>query len=333
MTQPQVKDHPCHEPENPQLIYPHQDQKKKIADITSSNMNDPEKIDEIAKIRGWFRPSESSAYYPTVQKYVDDAIDIDAVTSSLFPPIDAKISAQKLDDVNFLDLWYSIIHAAKRRSFHEAENGNARDPKFHADIVDLVAAFRDHKIEGNEQYNYLYSSLTDFSLACREAYNDAPDASASALEIDAWANVNFFFAKVTEQELSDLSIYAIWSLRTALEEEHEDDAEGTAAQKLNVFVPAAASWIFGMGRALYLKDVDLTPSDRKQGNPARGGPLWKGKAGFGKERWALWKERLAAVGKMEEISEKTKSISRDAIEAMERAESFSDLRYATSAEL
>ncbi|KAJ4319903.1 hypothetical protein N0V94_003675 [Neodidymelliopsis sp. IMI 364377] len=310
-----------------------QDQKKKIADITSSNMNQSEKIDEIAKIRGWFRPSETSAYYPIVQKYVDDAMDMDSATSSLFSPIDAKISAQQLDDVNFLDLWYSIIHAAKRMPFHAAEDGNTRDHRFHADIVDLVAAFRDHNITGNEQYNYLYSSLTDFSLACREAYNDAPDASASGLEIDAWANVNFFFAKVTEQGLSDLSIYAIWSLRTALEEEHEDDAEGTAVQKLDAFVPAAASWIFGMSRALYLKDVDLTPSDRKQGNPARGGPLWKGKAGFSKERWALWKERLTVVSKMEEISERTKNISRDAIEAMERAECFSDVRHATSAEL
>lgn len=300
-----------------------EDQRKKIEAIASRNTNEAEKIDEIAKTRGWFRPEENSAYYPTVQKYLEGDININTATSSLFSPIDRKIIAQQLDDVNFLDLWYSLIHAARRKSFHEAEDDGKRNVHFHTKVTDLIAAFRDHKIEGHEEYNYLYSSLTDFSLACREAYNDSPDPDASDVEIDAWANLNFFYARITERGLHDLSIYAIWCLRTALENEAQDDAEGTALQKYNVYVPAAASWIFGLGRALYTKDTDLTPSDRKQGNPGKGGELWKGKAAFCKERWALWKERLATISKIDGVSKKTMSISRDAVEAMERAESFS----------
>ncbi|KAF2629624.1 hypothetical protein BU25DRAFT_447074 [Macroventuria anomochaeta] len=299
-----------------------EDQKRKIADIVSSNEGEAEKIDQIAKVRGWFRPEENSAYYPTVQKYLEDDIDIDTATSTLFEPIDQKIIARKLADVYFLDLWYSVIHAAKRKSFHEAEGDGKCNPHFHAKVADLVAAFRDHKIKDHEEYNYLYSSLTDFSMACREIYNDVPEPYASDIEINAWANVNFFYARITEKGLQDLSIYAIWSMRTVLENEAQDDAEGTAAQKYNVYVPAAASWIFGMGRALYTKEADLTPTDRKQGNPAKGGELWKGKAEFSKERWGLWKERLAVISKMDEVSDKTKNIARDAIEAMERAESF-----------
>lgn len=236
-----------------------------------------------------------------------------------------------MDNVNFLDLWYSVIHAAKRKSFHEAEDNGKRNAHFHAKVADLVAAFRDHSIKGHEEYNYLYSSLTDFSMACREVYNDAPEPYASDIEIDAWANVNFFYARITEKGLQDLSLYAIWSMRQALENEQEDDAEGTAIQKYNVYVPAATSWIFGMGRALYTREEDLTPSDRKQGNPAKGGSLWKGVAGFSKERWALWKERLAFVSNLDEVSDKTKNISRDALETMERAESFSNITHSASA--
>ena len=257
-----------------------------------------------------------------MQKYAEGEIDLSTATSALFDSIDKKIEDQKLDDINFLDLWYSIIHAAKRKSFHQAQEEGKRDTYSHSKIADLVAAFRNHKIPGNEAYNYIYSSLTDFSMACREVYNDTPDSDASDFEIDAWANVNFFFAHITKEDLADLSTLAIWSMRTALENDLQDDVEGSAAQKYNIYIPAAASWIFGMGRALYTKDTDLTPTDRKQGNPAKGGELWKGKAAFSKERWDLWKERLAVVSKMEDVSNKTRYISKDALVAMERSESL-----------
>ncbi|KAF9698560.1 hypothetical protein EKO04_003818 [Ascochyta lentis] len=308
-----------------------EDQKQKIATVLSSNSEEAEKIDEIAKIRGWFRPTENSVYYPTIQNYLNGDLDLKTTTCTLFSPIDEKITAQQLDDVNFLDLWYSILHAARRKPFHAAQTNGVKHEHYHAKVADVVSAFRSHRIPQHGEYDYLYSAVTDFGLACREAYNDAPAASASDVEIDAWANLNFFYARVTEKGLLDLSIHAIWSMRTALENEVMDDAEGSAVQKYNVHVPAAAAWVFGMGRALFDKEVDLTPSDRKFGNPAKGGELWKGKAGFSKERWALWKERLAVISKMENVSDKTKNISRDAIEAMERAESFSDSTHSARA--
>lgn len=251
--------------------------------------------------------------------------------SKLFKRIDEKIIAQQLDDAYFVDLWYAVIHSAKRKSSHEAEEDGQRNAHFHAKVADVVAAFREHKIKDHEEYDYIYSSLFDLGMACREVNNDQPEPHATDIEIDAWANVNFFWARLTEKGLIDLSLYAIWRMRTALEDEQQDDIEGTAAQKYNVHVPAAASWIFGMGRALYTKEKNLTPTDRKQGNPAKGGELWKGKAEFSKERWALWKERLGVISKLDSVSDKTKNISRDALEAMERAESFSANEHSANA--
>ena len=76
-----------------------QEKKNKIAEVLSSNSDEASQIDQIAEVRGWFRPEEDSAYYPTIQKYLQGEIDLDAVTSQLFEKIDQKIIARKLDDV------------------------------------------------------------------------------------------------------------------------------------------------------------------------------------------------------------------------------------------
>lgn len=236
----------------------------------------------------------------------------------MFNPIDEKISAGKLDDVNFWDLWLSIIHSARRIPFNHVDK--------HAKVVQLVAAFKDHSIEGNEKANHLFSSLTDFGMACREAMNDDPagpgEGGVVQHEIDAWANVNFFFAQITAKKIGDLSLYAIWTMREALEVVQQDDDQMTAAQKLDILVPAAAVWVHGMGSSLFTKKEDLTPKNRNAGNPARGGELWKGNPEFSQERWALWKERFAQIGKMEKVSENTRTIAKDACQAMERSETF-----------
>lgn len=251
-----------------------------------------------------------------MQDYVNEKVDLAEASKRLFTPIDEKISAKRLDDVHFMDLWYSIIHSARRISFGEIH--------MHAKLADLVAAFKNHDIPGNQKYNYLYSSLTDFSMACREAYNDAPAACNGFFEaeINAWANVNFFFARVLAMGLGGSHFFAIYALRQALETPHQDNEEATAVQQYDAYVPAAAVWILGMGRDLSSKEEDLTPKDQKQGNPGRGGELWKGKAEFSKDRWAFWKERFAEVGQMKDVREGTRNVARDAVQHMERAETF-----------
>lgn len=273
-------------------------------------------IDQIARSRKWCRPQESGSFYPIVKEYVNQNLEAKDASSKLFGPIDEAISASRLDDVNFQDLWFSIIHCARMTPFHKREDQER--------LVNLVAAFKNHSIPDNQKYNYLYSSMTDFGMSCREAYNDSPelDNKYSEVEADAWANLNFFFARITDKGLEDLSLFAIWAMRQALETSPEDELPKAAAQSYDAYTPAAAVWILGMGPILWRKEEDLTPTDSKQGNPARGGDLWKGKAEFSKERWALWKERFVAIAKMNEVSEKTRSLAKDAVEQMERAETF-----------
>ncbi|KAH8730485.1 hypothetical protein GQ44DRAFT_736700 [Phaeosphaeriaceae sp. PMI808] len=283
-----------------------------VQEIASSKEENTIKIDQIAKVRGWFRQEDDSRYYPIVERYLTSKNAVEETTKELLAPIDELISAERLDDANILDLWYSIIHSARRISF--------RTPHEHQKLVDLVANIKTHSIPSNEKSNHIYSSLTDFSMACREAYNDEPTPGSSTnVEILAWANLNFFYALLTSKEVADTSLYAIWAMRQALETPQTDDEESTALQKYNTYVPAAFAWVAGASSALYLKEVDLTPKDRKFGNPARGGELWKGKAEFSRERWNLWSGRFAEIGEMEGVSDETRVCAKDAVQAMEKA--------------
>ncbi|KAL7773744.1 hypothetical protein CFE70_003711 [Pyrenophora teres f. teres 0-1] len=133
-------------------------------------------------------------------------------------------------------------------------------------------------------------------MACRSAYNDSPVSHNGFItaERTAWANLNFFYARITQKKIQDLSIYAIFALREALETPPSDsDAEATPAQ---------------------------------QCNPARGGALWTGTPGFTKARWELWKERFAALADMQGVQERTRVLARDAVEAMERSETYEYMR-------
>jgi hypothetical protein len=281
----------------------------------SSDQDEAIQIDQVAKIRGWFLPDNDSPYYPLIQKHISDQLTLEEISGKLFTPMDEKISAEKLDDVNFMDLWYSMIHSARRISY--------RLPQAQGYLITLTSAFKNHSIPNNEKYNYLFSSMTDFNMASREAYNDQPTPGQSfGIETTAWTNMNFFLASLTGKEIADNSIFAIWAMRQALETTHQDDDESTAVEKYNTYVPTAAVWVFGGFRVLYHKEEDLTPKDKKFGNPAKGGPLWKGKAEFSRERWNFWSERFAEIGKMDEVSEDTRIVARDAVQAMERAATF-----------
>jgi hypothetical protein len=292
-----------------------QEQNQKIQEIVSSDQDEAVQIDQVAKIRGWFGPADHSPYYPVIQEHLSEQLTLKEVSNKLFPPIDKKISEEKLDDVNFMDLWYSIIHSARRINY--------RGPHAHEYLVTLVSTFKEHSIPDNEKYNYLFNSMTDFNMASREVYNDQPTPGQSfGIEITAWTNMNFFLAALTGKEIADNSIFAIWAMRQALETPHEDDEESTAVEKYNTYVPTAAAWVFGGFRVLFHKEEDLTPKDKKSGNPGRGGPLWKGKGEFSKERWYFWRERFAEIGKMDDVSEDTRTVAKDAVQAMERAATF-----------
>jgi hypothetical protein len=79
----------------------------------------------------------------------------------------------------------------------------------------------------------------------------------------------------------------------------------------------AANWISLAGAKLFASDDDF-------GIAGGGRRLWKGKKGFCKERWKLWKKRFQEVSQSAQPSQNTRDIAKRAIEDMEKFESLAE---------
>jgi hypothetical protein len=124
---------------------------------------------------------------------------------------------------------------------------------------------------------YLILSLSPASLRIDASPRDCCSK-------DAWTAVNLFAAKLTAEHVLDLSLYAIWQMREALEGNIPWYPPGSDV----IAVPVAAHWMRIAGQALIRREDDF-------GRAAQGGELWKGKSGFCTERWMLWKTRFEAI--------------------------------------
>lgn len=122
----------------------------------------------------------------------------------------------------------------------------------------------------------LYADLPVFGAAMRERWNvEGPPGS--------WANVNAFAAQLTVAGL-DFGLYALWTLRSALEGDHRPD-----------LLPAATEWFRLAGPLLYESCHHGGPL-HADGPPARTGPRCPGPPGFTPARWSCWRTGLTALG-------------------------------------
>ena len=286
-----------------------------IADIP----DEASQIDTIMSMRHWFGPKEDDQFYPIVQDYLTNNLDVNDVTRQLLSPIEAAIQANENEPSTY-SLWYPIIHSAKRLPF--------RDTTGLAKLVALVKTIKSSPPPPKATEPDMYSELLHFSICARETINDAPGFGSGYLrqEGHAYANMMYFYALLTRDEVYTFWIYCIWTMRPALETPQEDDdpedvvTPVTAVEKYNVHVPAAAVWIFALGKQIYERKENLEPKDPNEGNSGRGGPLWEGRAEFSKERWALWKKRFGEVAEIEGLSAECKAIAKEAAVAMAEIE-------------
>ena len=100
-------------------------------------------------------------------------------------------------------------------------------------------------------------------------------------------------------------------MRNSLEQPTEKD--------LDIYIPAAATWISVIGRDMYDWDKEF-PSGGTQGDPGRGGPLWYHQPGFSKDRWRFWKRRLQELSTTNTLSGEIKEIAKRAAKTMDGIE-------------
>jgi hypothetical protein len=294
---------------------------RKVQEVLARTPDEAQQIDEIAKIRNYTRPKEGSEIYVLIQEYIDGKVDVDVTIEKITRPLDEKLvkTTNWEEEVELSDMWNGVLHSARRIPFRNNEG--------HMKLVDLVKAYKEHPEPAHEGEQGIYEKLLYLGISSRETMNGFPGGAAGYTkpEIHAYTNLHYFFALFTREGVREYWIYCIWAMRDALEDNLDDDRQTrhkpvTAAQKYDAFVPAAAVWVLVLGKALYEREEDMTPTNRNQGNPARGGEYWKGKPEFSKARWALWKDRFSKVGGMTELSDETRQIAKEAVECMEESQ-------------
>ena len=297
-----------------------------------------EQIDAIAEKRGWFRGDKQSPFYNSIRLYMEGSLSLELTIDAITTPIEKVYSVPENKRFNkrndspsvegFLwDLWYSVLHIAKRTPW--------RDTTAQTKLVDLVRALKahpdppvpEHKRDWVASQTKLWSVLKMIGWAASESWNDSPGYGAgyTVPEIHAWTNVNAFVAHLTQSEISDFFIYSIYAMRDALEDDQKDIANGqhrkaSAITQLDTRVPAAAVWAITLGRMLWEKNENLKPTDPRHGNPGKGGILWEkegGEAEFSTSRYAFWARRFRDVSSDDRLAAETREIATEAYITME----------------
>ena len=103
----------------------------------------------------------------------------------------------------------------------------------------------------------------------------------------------------------NLSTWAIWALRDALEHNHEACDNLSSSENRDSYVSAAAQWILWSGQSLFQSlilvengsGIDSISGKQKQ-QPEKQewkpGPLYKGRAELSRHRWRFWRDRFGA---------------------------------------
>ena len=89
-------------------------------------------------------------------------------------------------------------------------------------------------------------------------------------------------------------------------------------------VPGAAMWMLYAGEHVFgSKREHIEQLEDVAGFERAEHPWWEDEErnGFCRERWDVWKSGFSEMGKMEELSEETKDLAKQAVEHMEKVES------------
>ncbi|EGU81654.1 hypothetical protein FOXB_07851, partial [Fusarium oxysporum f. sp. conglutinans Fo5176] len=111
---------------------------------------------------------------------------------------------------------------------------------------------------------------------------------------EAFVNINGFFARATAAGVDDLSLFAIWTLREALEDPAADKISETSPKLLK----ASSVWFIYAVDVLAKASKDGKQFDGKVAKPGASLTEFNDEAGwrgFNNDRWKVWQDRLLAL--------------------------------------
>ena len=252
----------------------------------------------------------SSEEFKTLLSYVTDNPDINVTLSDFMNPLyQACENTQPAYSLSEDDLsthlrraWDSMLLTAAQTSHDSADQDKLvwimKRLVAQAPLTD--ANQKVVEIEGSR----VWTDLPLFGQQARSAWNFPADQEVDQQVKEKWINVNAFMARLTAAYWEgskievkegdvlnagalDFSLYGIWSLRSAFEEELGKKGKTTDAQ-----IGAAAAWVVYASTAL----KGLAEKKKEfQGKVAKPGTKLREKEwrGYNEKRWQAWGRELA----------------------------------------
>ncbi|KAI0593348.1 hypothetical protein F4775DRAFT_597320 [Biscogniauxia sp. FL1348] len=247
-----------------------------------------------------------------------------------FPEPSPEAAALPTTEGQLWDLWYGILHAAKRLPWTPVDAPSAQDK-----LVSLVRGLQSRAeppapapMTAALQRNWiwqpgrLWGPLVMLGPSAREVWNDACGCGAgwSGVERRAWTRVNGFVARLTRAGGlgPDFRSYGAWALADAFEGPPLDGRGShrstTRPVQLRLCLAVAAAWVLVAGPRMYAARARPEPVDvlcpDGSGRPvvvpvdARGKALpWLHRGddyAYCTARWDFWRRRFEREAANEE---------------------------------
>ncbi|KAK2590956.1 hypothetical protein QQS21_011352 [Conoideocrella luteorostrata] len=162
-------------------------------------------------------------------------------------------------------------------------------------MIQKLKTKRDEGVEMWGQKTRVWSELPMLGPVMRDAWNLSPDFDASDDDnktIEEWISLNSFAARLYGASLQDWHNFAIWELRSGLEETPEDRPNAKDTR-----IATAYEWIVHAGKELHKQGQEVKKLDAMETRALKPGSLFKSdNSGLTNERWNFWKERIGALG-------------------------------------
>ncbi|THC99815.1 hypothetical protein EYZ11_000745 [Aspergillus tanneri] len=137
----------------------------------------------------------------------------------------------------------------------------------------------------------VWKDLPLLGATMRESWRGPTPDNSYAVQEDAekCVNLNSFAARLLKLDSISWFNFAIWTLRSALEQNPPEAELGT-------YVNAAAEWIKYSGKVLF--DMAEASGGENEDRILSAGALYLGPSKLCLERWAFWKQRLNRISEV-----------------------------------
>ncbi|RLL96285.1 hypothetical protein CFD26_106374 [Aspergillus turcosus] len=272
---------------------------------------------------------ESRAEPNSTEQRIFDILNDYLQPSSTTPPSEAARAIHALtptqeensDLEDFLwSTWGTIIQIAKQIPHDHPSQDRL------VDLIHALAELPPTTVSIWNSETRLWKDLPILGPSLREAWNRTypSDNTATLLTAQAptytksndraiaeWINLQAFAARLMSKCDPSLSLFAVWSLRSGLEEELSD-------KELDGEVAAAAMWMVYGGETLFSQLADAVQDEEKE-RMMKPGTLYSGQGQLCLERWQFWKRRFGESEQIQ-VNDETKGVIRLAREKMEKIE-------------